>query len=101
VALELLRWSRREISKERGQMVRWIDPRAVSEPTKPKNERSKVTRSEAIRLQCTECMGYQVSLIKDCPDIGCPLWTFRFGRGQVYTDVPMRTKDSYTKKGKK
>ena len=64
--------------------------------TKPKrrqkqNARMKITRAQAIKLFCIECMGYQKRLVKDCPDIKCPLWPYRLGRGQEYTDVNIRS----------
>jgi hypothetical protein len=59
-------------------------------PKQIKTERDKVTRSQAIKAFCIECMGYQKSLVKDCPDLGCPLWPFRKGYGQDSTDVPIR-----------
>jgi hypothetical protein len=69
-------------------------------PKKILNERDKLTRNEAIRLFCTECMGYQVFLIKDCPDVGCPLWNFRAGSGFEHTETPLRKKQILKKKGK-
>jgi hypothetical protein len=80
-------------------MVRWVDPRGIREPSKkPKDERSKITRAQAIRLQCIECMGFQVGLIKDCPDKGCPLWPYRIGRGYQDPNYPIRTKDTFSKR---
>ena len=60
-------------------------------PKVVKNARDKITRAKAIKMFCAECMGYQVSLIKDCPDIRCPLWTFRKGTFE-HSDVSVRTK---------
>jgi hypothetical protein len=60
-------------------------------PKKVKTGRDKITRAQAIKLQCIECMGYQKSLVKDCPDVGCPLWPFRKGYGQESTEIPVRT----------
>jgi hypothetical protein len=57
-----------------------------------KNSRDKITRMKAIRYFCIECCGYQVGVVKDCTDFACPLWSFRMGRGQEHTDVPMRRK---------
>lgn len=72
------------------------EPKKITKPPKKKekavkSDRDKITRAQAIKLQCIECMGYQKSLVKDCPDYGCPLWPFRKGSGQEHTDVPIRT----------
>lgn len=64
-------------------------PVKTKTPPGSKSERDKITRLEAIKLQCWECMGYQKGSIKDCPDLGCPLWTFRLGT-QVHSDIPVR-----------
>lgn len=63
----------------------------TKKPKKIKSGRDKITRAQAIKLQCIECMGYQKSLVKDCPDTACPLWPFRMGKGQEHTDTPIRT----------
>ena len=64
-----------------------------------KNDRDKISRAKAIRLQCTECMGFQPFLIKDCPSECCPLWPFRIGRGQQHTDATL-LKGHYAKSQK-
>jgi hypothetical protein len=84
-------------------MVKKVAPEAavVEEKAKPRgrpqklitNERDKLTRAKAIRLQCIECMGYQPAFIKDCPDVPCPLWSFRMGTGFEHTDIKIRTKN--------
>jgi len=51
--------------------------------------RPPMTRREAIRAFCYECMGYQM-LARDCPDQPCPLWEYRLGSGQDPTDTPLR-----------
>ena len=55
-----------------------------------KTGRDKITRAQAIKLQCIECMGFQKSLVKDCSDQQCPLWPFRKGYGQEHTDTQIR-----------
>jgi len=35
---------------------------------------------KAIRAKCFECSYYQVSEIRRCEAIGCPLWPFHAGR---------------------
>lgn len=70
-------------------------PKKTTKPPKKKekavkSERDKITRAQAIKLQCIECMGYQKTLVKDCPDQQCPLWPFRKGFGQEHTDIPVR-----------
>lgn len=57
--------------------------------TKVQEKRVKLTRKEAIKLFCYECMGYQKQLVNKCPDIECVLWTFRNGPEEE-SDVPFR-----------
>lgn len=73
-----------------------VEPKveAPKKTPKSKNPRAGITRAKAIRLQCIECMGYQVGLVKDCPDVPCPLWPFRMGRGQEFTETPIRSNRS-------
>ena len=52
-------------------------------------DRSKVTRAQAVRLFCQECMGFQPKIVRDCPDQACPLWSFRLTKIE-HTDVPIR-----------
>jgi hypothetical protein len=66
-------------------------PPVRTRSTKKKSERDKITRAQAIKLQCMDCMNFQKYLIKDCPDFQCPLWTFRMGP-QEHSDIPVRTK---------
>lgn len=35
------------------------------------------TRSTAMKLMCTECMGWNGSEVKDCKDNLCPLFPFK------------------------
>lgn len=65
-------------------------PKAARTPKKVKSERDKITRAQAIKLMCIECMGFQKSMVKDCCDPACPLWPFRKGYGQEHTDIPIR-----------
>jgi hypothetical protein len=57
-----------------------------------KNARDKITRAQAIKIFCVECMGFQIGLVKSCPDIRCPLWTFRSGVFE-HSDMSIRTKN--------
>ena len=34
---------------------------------------------KAVRYFCVDCTCNQPSIIRDCPDSGCPLWRFRHG----------------------
>lgn len=52
--------------------------------------RPKLTRSQAIRANCLECMGFDKREIRFCPAESCPLWPFRMGSGQEETDVPLK-----------
>lgn len=36
-----------------------------------------ITRNKAIKLFCTECMGYGEENIKNCTSIHCPLYPYR------------------------
>lgn len=40
---------------------------------------TRVTRSEAIRLKCIDCMGGQLGEVRLCPCEDCPLWRYRMG----------------------
>lgn len=62
----------------------------VKQPKVVKTARDKITRAQAIKLFCIECMGFQKSLVKDCSDPACPLWPFRRGYGQEHTDINIR-----------
>ena len=54
-------------------------------------KRKRLTRAEAIRAFCIECMGYQIGLITNCPDEPCSLWPYRLGT-EIPTDTPRRKK---------
>ena len=36
-----------------------------------------LTARKAIRLFCSECNGYQPTLVKSCLETVCPLWPYR------------------------
>lgn len=38
---------------------------------------NKVSPRTAIKFQCLECVGEDVSAITSCADVTCPLWHFR------------------------
>jgi hypothetical protein len=40
----------------------------------------RLTRGEAIKAFCVECMGHQPQLVKECTAPDCPLYGFRLGR---------------------
>lgn len=68
------------------------EPKKTTKPPKKKekvvkSDRDKITRAQAIKIFCIMCMGYQKSLVKDCPDQQCPLWSYRKGYGQEHTDT--------------
>jgi len=50
------------------------DREMTKEPTK------SFTPLSCIHKECVACMGGQPSLIKDCPGVGCALYSYRFGR---------------------
>jgi hypothetical protein len=51
-----------------------------------KSARSKVTRAQAIKFFCWECMGYNRHFVKACTVEVCPLWPYRTGSGYQDTD---------------
>ena len=54
-------------------------------------ERMSITRSDAIRYQCIECMGFQPKSVRACTDQACALWPYRLGPGQTQqTEAVMR-----------
>jgi hypothetical protein len=53
-------------------------------------KRKRLTRAQAIRAQCIECMGYEQRYVADCPAKACPLWPYRSGLGEEPSDVPIR-----------
>lgn len=36
-----------------------------------------LSRTQAIKAMCTECMGFGEGHPKECTDLKCPLWPFR------------------------
>lgn len=40
----------------------------------------RLTRSDAIRRHCLDCMGFQRTEVENCQDEKCPLWRFRTGK---------------------
>lgn len=39
--------------------------------------RSRNSKSAAIKSMCSECCGYIRKMVRECPSYGCPLWTHR------------------------
>lgn len=39
--------------------------------------RGEASAREAIKAQCSECMGYDRDAVATCPAIACPLWRYR------------------------
>ena len=39
----------------------------------------QMTRKIAIRLHCLDCSGYEMSEIRKCSNINCPLYDYRTG----------------------
>ena len=42
---------------------------------------------KAIRAKCFDCSGYQVSEVRLCEAVKCPLWPFRPGRHPRWVDA--------------
>lgn len=40
---------------------------------------------KAIKAFCVDCMGGQVTYVKDCTSTNCPLYKFRFGKNPYNT----------------
>ena len=40
---------------------------------------------KAIKAFCVDCMGGQVTYVKDCTSTNCPLYEFRFGKNPYNT----------------
>lgn len=40
----------------------------------------RLTRADAIKRYCLDCMGFQPKEVKLCPDRKCPLWRYRLGK---------------------
>ena len=58
-----------------------------------KPERKRLTRQQAIRAMCMECMCWVTKSVTDCCDKACPLWPFRSGSGEEDCDIPIRSKE--------
>ena len=54
--------------------------------------RHKVTRQEAIRLRCLDCVGGQQAEVKRCTSLYCPIWAYRMaGPWQSPLDYEINT----------
>lgn len=51
------------------------------------------TRGMAVKLMCTECMGFEGSEVAKCSDPHCPLYPFRKMTRLAYGDGPMETNE--------
>lgn len=40
----------------------------------------RIGRAKAIRLKCIDCCAGNMTEVRKCPAINCPLWRFRMGR---------------------
>ena len=55
------------------------------------HDRMDITRSEAIKIFCQDCMGWQKHYVKDCTDLECALWPYKLGQGRTEKlDTPIR-----------
>jgi len=63
-----------------------------------KTKTKKLTRSNAIRLFCQECMGWQAHLVRDCPSKTCVLFPYRMGPGKI--DAESVLQDTNTMQGR-
>jgi len=46
-----------------------------------------LTRTQAIKAMCTECCGFGEAHPRDCPDVLCPLYSFRGKIQLAYKDA--------------
>jgi len=51
------------------------------------SKRVRLTRAEAIRANCIECMNFQVGEVNKCTNERCALWPFRRGTGEDHTEA--------------
>lgn len=79
-----------EVPKKQKKTSEPAVKRTTAEKMPKKSNRASITRAKAIRLQCIECMNYQIGLVNACTDEQCPLWPFRTGKGQQHTDKSLR-----------
>ena len=47
----------------------------------------RLTRGEAVRQKCLDCMNYQMAEVAKCDIYGCPLWRYRLGSEKRSTVV--------------
>ena len=50
-----------------------------------KKSKSGKSRTAAMKMQCIECCGYNLSEVHKCTDHGCPLFEFRPQKRTVKT----------------
>jgi hypothetical protein len=72
-------------------------PPVRKKATKPKSARAKVTRAQAIKFFCVECMGYNRHFVKSCTQEACPLWPYRSGSGYEDTNKPIYVPEVWPK----
>jgi len=57
------------------------------------------TRGMAVKLMCTECMGFEGSEVAKCSDPLCPLYPFRKMTRLAYGDGPMEINEIVENEG--
>jgi hypothetical protein len=72
-------------------------PPTRTKSTRTKSARDKITRAQAIKLFCIECMGYNRHFVKSCTNEHCPLWPYRTGFGQQHTDAAIHVPKEWPK----
>jgi len=74
-------------------------PKTPTKKTRTKKDiyakRIRLTRAQAIRAFCVECMNFQVAFVNQCTSECCPLWPFRKGVGEEQTDKPLLGPDKF------
>jgi hypothetical protein len=50
------------------------------------SDRKNLSVYRAIRFFCLDCTCGQSHVIESCPDCGCPLWRFRFGKNPTVAE---------------
>ena len=63
-------------------------PRNSAEDTTEAQFRDRITNpASAVRAFCVMCMGGNVTYVRDCEAVGCPLWPFRTGKNPLFGKV--------------
>ena len=48
----------------------------------------RLTRGQAIRAKCIDCMCGNTAEVRRCPSKDCPLWAYRMGKEERVVSLP-------------